>query len=137
MQQLITPADPFIFLGPFSMGTWLAGVSLWLFYGVVLWFISQMSKKMSREESSSAEKEFTLRQALQYFSIGSLQFGPDVQLRSTGGKILQNFWSFFTLIFVATYTANLAAIFSQEAYSRPLSSIEDIPHSNYTIFAKG
>ena len=123
-------------MDPFSWDLWFALVCLWFFYGVALWFISCISKKMPKNGSSSQrEEDFSLLQSLRYFSLVSLQFGPDMQLCSTSGKILQSFWSFFTLILVATYTANLAAIFSQESYDKPLDRIEDIPDSNYSISA--
>ena len=79
----------------------------WIFYGGALFFISHLSKKMA-PASNRIEEEFTFLQGLWYFSGISLQFGSDKQPKSVSGKTLQAFWSFFTLILVATYTANLA-----------------------------
>ena len=57
----------------------------------------------------------------------------DKNVKSVSGKILQFFWSLFLLIFLATYMAFLAAAFSEEAYTKPIESIEDIPNSNHNL----
>ena len=56
-------------------------------------------------------------------------------IKSPSGKLLQFFWSIFLMILVATYTAQMAAIFSTETYTRPLAAIEDIQKSPYNICA--
>ena len=124
--------DYFIFFKPFNWKIWVAMLSLWAFYSIILRFASFLSVKMKCSQDGK-EDQFTLPQCFWYFSIVSLQFGTDRHPLSRCGKILQGFWSFFTLIFVATYTANLAAFFSEKHFFRPLNSIDDILSSNYTI----
>ena len=88
-----------------------------------------------KESSGQREEQFSFFQSLDLFGITSLQFGPVRNTISYSGRILQAFWSLFTIVFIATYTANLAAILSQKTYHKPLKSIDEIAESNYTLFA--
>ena len=65
----------------------------------------------------------------------SLHFGVEKNAKSFSGKCLQLMWSVFLLIIVATYTAHLAAAFSEKPFSRPLETIEDIPKSKHNVCA--
>ena len=85
--------------------------------------------------SRHEEESFSLLQSFWYFSIVAIQVGVEKHPKSIGGKILTFAWSFFTLVLVATYTANLAAFFSENVPNRPLRSIYDIPNSKYNAVA--
>ena len=122
------------FYQPFSWDIWLALIFLYLFYCLLLYLFSTLSKKVS-VPSGQREEDFSLGQCFDYFFLSSIQFGADTNPKSVSGKILRVFWSFFTIILVATYTANLSAIFSQSAYYRPLKSIEEIQASNRNLVA--
>ena len=63
----------------------------------------------------------------------AIQVGVGQHPKSIGGKMLTFAWCFFTLVLVATYTANLAAFFAENAPERPLASILDIPNSKYNV----
>ena len=123
----------FLFVDPFHWQIWVALLCLWLYYASILAFISNLSKR--GRGSTNLMEDFTFWQSVQHFSVASLQFGPYKQTVSTGGKILQQSWSILTLIFVATYTANMAAIVSRSLYSKPLRSIDDIVLSNHSVYA--
>ena len=123
----------FLFIAPFHWQIWVALFCLWFYYASILAFISNLSKRGKR--STNLRENFTFWESLQHFSVASLQFGPYKQTVSTGGKILQQCWSILCLIFVATYTANMAAIVSKNLYSKPLQSIDDIVLSNHSVYA--
>ena len=116
---------------PFSPSIWSMGVVCWLLYSICLYFVSFLADKKKKREAE--KEEFSLSESLWYFSIIPLHFGTDKQPSSLGGKILQGGWSFFALIFLATYTANLAAIFSQKSYTRPIESIDDIDGIDFKV----
>ncbi len=52
--------------------------------------------------------------------------GPEDQPRTISGRVLAMFWYFFTLIMVATYTANLAAFLTITRLDTPIQSLEDL-----------
>jgi hypothetical protein len=54
-----------------------------------------------------------------------MQQGPDV-IPSIGGKILVAGWFFFSLVIVATYTANLAAFLTVRRFEDSIQSIDDL-----------
>ena len=121
-----------LILKPFSWEVWVAVKSLLVYYALILTLISFFSE--NRTNSTNGKEDFTFLDSLQYFSMASLQFGPDKQPVSCAGKFLRQIWSYFTLIIVSAYTANMAAIFSQNSYTSPLQSIDDILPSNRTVY---
>ena len=127
--------DLLIFFKPFTWPTWVTFFGLWFLYAVVLTAISLLSKRGADFSPTRPREDFTFWQSLSYFSVASLQLGPDKQPVSIGGKFLRQWWSFFCLIFVATYTANLAAIFSETSPSKPIKSIDNIIDSDFNISA--
>ena len=108
----------------FEWKIWATVVLLWLLYGICLAVISRLSKKGAKTD------DFSLTESLWYFSYIPLQFGADKHPVSLAGQFLQGGWGFFSLVFIASFTANLAAIFSYESYSPPLKVIEDIRESH-------
>ena len=55
-----------------------------------------------------------------------MHYGVERFCPTFAGKILQNAFSIWMLIAVSSYTANLAAIFSEDAQEKPLESIDQI-----------
>ena len=110
-----------VFYKPFTFQVWMSFFLIWFYFGFVLYFISRFSQKM-KLESRFKEDSFSLSEPVWYFSMMALHFGLDRNVTSISGKILQIYWSFFTIIVVAIYTANLAAFFSGSGVSnsRPL-----------------
>ena len=52
--------------------------------------------------------------------------GGDATPVTTSGRIMGTFWWFFSLIIVATYTANLAAFLTVTRMETPIESLEDL-----------
>ena len=119
------------FMMPFTWRMWVSFLLLWIFYSLNLSFISFLSKKVT-DCSKQEEEKFSLSQSFRFFSIVSLQYGVDKCPRSISGKMLMCSWSYFMLIVLATYTANLTAFFTQGHVGKPLESVNDILESNYS-----
>ena len=56
--------------------------------------------------------------------------GGDATPVTTSGRILGTFWWFFSLIIVATYTANLAAFLTVTRMETPIESLEDLANQH-------
>ena len=60
--------------------------------------------------------------------------GGDNTPVSISGRTLSAFWWFFTLIIIATYTANLAAFLTVVRMKNPVESLEDLANQNKIIY---
>ena len=107
------------FLRPFKWRLWVSFLMLWLIFSLCLTFISYLSGKLPERD----EQRFSFWDSVWYFSIVGFSLGVDGHPQSASGKTLTFAWSFFTLITVSTYTANLAAFFTKENNDRPLETI--------------
>ena len=78
------------------------------------------------EEPEELENQFSVPNAF-WCSIGALmQQGSDVAPLSLSNRLLAGMWYFFTLIMIASYTANLAAFLTVETLEKPIESAEDL-----------
>ncbi|KAK3104064.1 hypothetical protein FSP39_024126 [Pinctada imbricata] len=114
----------FQFMKPFSLPLWMAivGASAVL---SLLYFVMDYSNE---------ERLFTVRETL-WFSIGTLLMrGTDFSPRRTSQRILTAGFTFFVLITVSTYTANLAAFLTRRSLEVPINSLEELAEtSNFQV----
>ena len=148
-------ATGFLFMKPFTCQVWLALLFLWFLYAFFLYYVSFLYSKAKEFRPRGNQKEktqdkdtkevdnekiteetYSISQGLYHFSLGAMQYGSDINPTMLSGKILQVSWSCFAMIMISMYTANLAAIFSANAYHRPLGAIEDILQSGRNIFTR-
>lgn len=62
-----------------------------------------------------------------WFTVGSLmQQGSDLAPKAMSTRIIGGAWYFFTLIIIASYTANLAAFLTIEDLKYPFSNAEEL-----------
>ena len=92
-------------------------------------FLKVIHRKWS--DKKTRERRFSIRQSMWYFWSVFLSLGNDDDEDpqspiSTSGRILTSFWSVFVIIFLATFTANLAAIFGHELADRPLTHVDQL-----------
>ena len=52
--------------------------------------------------------------------------GSEVAPRASSTRIIAGVWSFFTLILISSYTANLAAFLTINRMSTPIQSADDL-----------
>ena len=114
---------------PFTWQVWIAFCTLWFFYSFILYSTTSLGRKMTSEitknssnsRSIQREEKVSLIQSLYHFSLGAVHFGVERNLEQMlSSKILHFFWSFLMMILVSSYTANLAAVFSENEYEKPV-----------------
>ena len=100
------------FLKPIGYYTWTALISLLILYSFILTFVSFIQNYERGTQGEKNEEPFSLLQSCWFFSLISIQLGAERPPISKSGKILMISWSCFTVIVLETYTANLAAYFT-------------------------
>ncbi|XP_014776235.1 glutamate receptor ionotropic, kainate 2 [Octopus bimaculoides] len=110
----------FQFLVSFSAHLWLAIFGTVV--GVSILFIIL--------DYPNQERKFTVKETL-WFSIGTLMTrGTDFSPNRTSQRILTAGYTFFVLVIVSTYTANLAAFLTMPSLEKPINSLEDLEVSS-------
>ncbi|CAG5132019.1 unnamed protein product, partial [Candidula unifasciata] len=110
MFRLFTPLQPVVWV---CLGGSIIGVSL------ILYVINRQSP-------------FTRREGLSFFScfwaiLGStLNQGSEMQPKSNSGRLVLGSWWVFTIVFVSTYTANMAAVLTVTIYDKPINSLAEL-----------
>ncbi|XP_033752870.1 glutamate receptor 4-like [Pecten maximus] len=106
----------FQFMEPFSLHLWLAIVGASFVVSVILFIL----------DYTSVERQFTVKETL-WFSIGTLLMrGTDFSPRPTSQRIVTAGFTFFVLITVSTYTANMAAFLTTTNLEQPVTSLEQL-----------
>lgn len=127
--QRSTP-NLFAFLSPLKVEVWLfmaiayIGVSLFLFSMARFSPYEWQSPYTCKRHSEYLINRFTIVNCF-WFTIGSLMkqtidYGP----RSLSTRVLIGSWWFFSLIMIASYTANLAAFLTTKRLKSPIDDIE-------------
>ncbi|CAF3297692.1 unnamed protein product [Rotaria sp. Silwood2] len=120
----------FAFLEPLTVQVWLfmsiayIGVSLFLFSMARFSPYEWQSPYSCKRHSEYLINRFNIVNCF-WFTIGSLMkqtidYGP----RSLSTRVLIGSWWFFSLIMIASYTANLAAFLTTERLKSPIDDIE-------------
>ena len=122
----------FGFLSPFTISVWI-----WLCLATAL--ISMIFFLCGRLSPYEWDNPFPCKEDLPilmnecsvknsfWFTVGSLmQQGSDVAPKSMSTRVIGAVWYFFTLIIVASYTANLAAFLTIEVVSYPFNDATEL-----------
>lgn len=122
----------FSFLLPFSGEVWLLIIAAYTFISILLFLVGRVSPYEwsnpypCRETDLVEENCFSLLNSM-WWAIGSLlQQGSDVSPSASSTRALTSMWSFFRLIMISSYTANLAAFLTVEKLVSPIESAEDL-----------
>ncbi|XP_021345787.1 glutamate receptor 4-like [Mizuhopecten yessoensis] len=106
----------FQFMEPFSLFLWLAIVGASIIVSIILFVL----------DYTNPERQFTVKETL-WFSIGTLLMrGTDFSPRPTSQRIITAGFTFFVLITVTTYTANMAAFLTTTNLEQPVTSLEEL-----------
>ena len=113
----------FRFMAPLSYDVWLWALGAYLGASIFIWILARLSPI---ERSKEEQHQLTFMNSL-WFTVSSLmQQGPEISPSSGPTRIATVFWWFFALIFISSYTANLAAFLTTERMITPIENADDL-----------
>ncbi|XP_068118241.1 glutamate receptor ionotropic, NMDA 2C [Hyperolius riggenbachi] len=139
--------SPSAFLEPYSPAVWMMMFVMCLSVVAVTVFLFEYFSPMGYNQNINNGKRlggpsFTVGKSL--WLLWALVFNNSVPIqnpRGTTSKIMVLVWAFFAVIFLASYTANLAAFMIQEQYIDTVSGLSDRkfqkPQEQYPPFRFG
>ncbi|XP_016075835.1 PREDICTED: glutamate receptor ionotropic, NMDA 2C [Miniopterus natalensis] len=139
--------SPSAFLEPYSPSVWVMMFVMCLTVVAVTVFMFEYFSPVSYNQNLTSGKKsggpsFTIGKSV--WLLWALVFNNSVPIenpRGTTSKIMVLVWAFFAVIFLASYTANLAAFMIQEQYIDTVSGLSDKkfqrPQDQYPPFRFG
>nr|XP_061829822.1 glutamate receptor ionotropic, NMDA 2B-like [Nerophis lumbriciformis]XP_061829824.1 glutamate receptor ionotropic, NMDA 2B-like [Nerophis lumbriciformis]XP_061829825.1 glutamate receptor ionotropic, NMDA 2B-like [Nerophis lumbriciformis] len=123
--------SPSAFLEPFSADVWVMMFVMLLLVSAFAVFIFEYFSPVGYNRCLADGREphgpsFTIGKAI--WLLWGLVFNNSVPVQNPKGttsKIMVSVWAFFAVIFLASYTANLAAFMIQEEYVDQVSGLSD------------
>ncbi|XP_017467765.1 PREDICTED: glutamate receptor ionotropic, kainate 2-like isoform X2 [Rhagoletis zephyria] len=128
-----TPASRlFSFMNPLAYDVWLYVLAAYFLVSFTIYIVAKFSPIEWRDKypcdmrNPAITNQFSLSNSF-WFTIGTLmQQGSDINPKSISTRIVSAIWWFFTLIIIASYTANLAAFLTVERMITPIENAEDL-----------
>ncbi|XP_036853338.1 glutamate receptor ionotropic, NMDA 2C isoform X2 [Manis javanica] len=139
--------SPSAFLEPYSPSVWVMMFVMCLTVVAITVFMFEYFSPVSYNKNLTSGKKsggpsFTIGKSV--WLLWALVFNNSVPIenpRGTTSKIMVLVWAFFAVIFLASYTANLAAFMIQEQYIDTVSGLSDKkfqrPQDQYPPFRFG
>ncbi|GAB0095911.1 Ionotropic glutamate receptor [Sergentomyia squamirostris] len=133
------PPSLFSFMSPFSKEVWVYLGGAYLGVSFCLFILGRISPGEWDNPFPCIEEPRVLVNQLSFgncmwATIGVLlQQGSDIAPKAPAGRSVASIWSFFTLIMVSSYTANLAAFLTVESVVTPISNAEDLANAKGVI----
>ncbi|XP_008483193.2 glutamate receptor ionotropic, kainate 2-like, partial [Diaphorina citri] len=152
------PHTLFSFMNPLAIQIWEYLLGAYILVSITIWIVARFSpyewceptecpvcayeKYIEESEDEDAhlasllvlENNFTLSNSF-WFTIGSLmQQGSDLNPKATSTRIVGAIWWFFTLIIIASYTANLAAFLTVERMITPIENAQDLSEQTEIMY---
>ncbi|XP_004709213.1 glutamate receptor ionotropic, NMDA 2C [Echinops telfairi] len=139
--------SPSAFLEPYSPAVWVMMFVMCLTVVAITVFVFEYFSPVSYNQNLTSGKKlggpsFTIGKSV--WLLWALVFNNSVPIenpRGTTSKIMVLVWAFFAVIFLASYTANLAAFMIQEQYVDTVSGLSDKkfqrPQDQYPPFRFG
>uniref|UniRef100_A0A8C5DSW6 Glutamate receptor n=1 Tax=Gouania willdenowi TaxID=441366 RepID=A0A8C5DSW6_GOUWI len=123
--------SPSAFLEPFSADVWVMMFVMLLLVSAIAVFIFEYFSPVGYNRCLADGREphgpsFTIGKAI--WLLWGLVFNNSVPVQNPKGttsKIMVSVWAFFAVIFLASYTANLAAFMIQEEYVDQVTGLSD------------
>ncbi|TMW47299.1 hypothetical protein DOY81_007619 [Sarcophaga bullata] len=130
------PTKLFSFMNPLAFDIWLYVLAAYFLVSFTIYTVANFSPIEHSNEiktfntcstnNGSKSGDFNLSNSF-WFTIGTLmQQGSDLSPRAISTRIVSAIWWFFTLIIIASYTANLAAFLTVERMITPIENAEDL-----------
>ncbi|XP_020809879.1 glutamate receptor ionotropic, kainate 1 isoform X2 [Drosophila serrata] len=126
------PTRLFSFMNPLAIEIWIYVLMAYILVSICIYLVGKISpiewKYINPCDFNNITigNQFTLSDSF-WFTIGTLmQQSPDIYPRAISTRIISSIWGFFSLIIVASYTANLAAFLTTERMINPIENAEDL-----------
>uniref|UniRef100_A0A0C9PM08 GRIK2_3 protein n=1 Tax=Fopius arisanus TaxID=64838 RepID=A0A0C9PM08_9HYME len=120
------------FLSPFSADVWMYMTTAYVLTSVLFWFQARIAPDEwiaahpCESEPEELENNFTLLNSLWSFAGTLVQQGSDIVPSAGSLRMAGGMWSFFVLIMVSSYTANLAAFLTATKMDVSVSSVTEL-----------
>ncbi|XP_022787722.1 glutamate receptor 4-like isoform X2 [Stylophora pistillata] len=122
------------FMNPFDNQVWFATLATLVIISIAVFVINYYSPYGYKDENGrGTSEEFSFFNSVWFALACMLQQGGDNTPKSLSGRILTGCYWFCILIWVSTYTANLAAFFTVKNAEHPINNLEDIVKSSYSV----
>ncbi|XP_078384334.1 glutamate receptor 2-like [Oculina patagonica] len=122
------------FMNPFANEVWFATLGTLVVMSISVFLINYYSPYGYKDETGKGtSEEFSFFNSVWFAVACMLQQGGDNTPKSLSGRILAGCYWFCILIWVSTYTANLAAFFTVSNVEHPINNLEDIVKSTYKV----
>ncbi|XP_032294105.1 glutamate receptor ionotropic, kainate 2 isoform X2 [Drosophila virilis] len=126
------PTRLFSFMNPLAIEIWIYVLAAYLLVSLTIYLLAKLSPIEWRSvhpcdvDHVTIINQFSISDSF-WFTIGTLmQQGSDIYPRAASTRIISSVWGFFSLIIVASYTANLAAFLTVERMINPIENAEDL-----------
>ncbi|KMZ07266.1 uncharacterized protein Dsimw501_GD24375 [Drosophila simulans] len=126
------PTRLFSFMNPLAIEIWIYVLIAYFLVSLCIYIVGKLSPiewkciNACDLENISIGNQFSLTDSF-WFTIGTfMQQSPDIYPRAMSTRIISSTWGFFSLIIVASYTANLAAFLTTERMINPIENAEDL-----------
>ncbi|XP_015753332.1 PREDICTED: glutamate receptor 2-like isoform X2 [Acropora digitifera] len=122
------------FMQPFEDDVWLATLVTLVLISVSFFALNYISPYGYKDENGQGTSEdFSFINSVWFAWSCMLQQGAETQPRSISGRILAGSYWFCILIWVSTYTANLAAFFTVKNTQQGIKNLEDVLRTSYKV----
>ncbi|XP_044180944.1 glutamate receptor 2-like [Acropora millepora] len=122
------------FMHPFHDDVWVATLVTLMVISVSTFALNYFSPYGYKDKNGKGTSEdFSFINSVWFTWSCMLQQGAETQPRSLSGRILAGCYWFCILIWVSTYTANLAAFFTAKNTQQGINNLEDVLRSSYKV----
>ncbi|XP_077997809.1 glutamate receptor ionotropic, kainate 3-like [Glandiceps talaboti] len=132
--------NAFSFLSPLSAEMWICGAVVFVIISLLLTLVNKVSPyeahHLSKRESMSVNEATNLSILNSFwFVFGTLvQQGSQFSPLSLSARIISGAWWFFVLVFIASYTANMAAFLTVTKLETPVNSVSDLVKQTHITY---
>ncbi|XP_022787771.1 glutamate receptor 4-like [Stylophora pistillata] len=122
------------FMDPFENGVWIATLGVVALFSVVVFVLNYYSPYGYKDENGrGTSEEFNFFNSVWFSVACMLQQGGDRTPRNLSGRILTGCYWLCILVWVSTYTANLAAFLTVKNAAEPINNLNDILKTSYKL----
>ncbi|XP_039496514.1 glutamate receptor ionotropic, kainate 2 isoform X4 [Drosophila santomea] len=126
------PTRLFSFMNPLAIEIWLYVLIAYFLVSISIYIVGKLSPIEWKcihpcdLDNISIGNQFSLTDSFWFTIETLLQQSTDIHPRAMSTRIISSTWGFFSLIIVASYTANLAAFLTTERMINPIENAEDL-----------